>query len=308
LDNVILKFTSIGASSVKIYYGTTTTFGGLKEIDTSISETTYTSQLLALSDGTKYYYKINTIDSDGSEYEGTVLDFTTLPRPKVSSIRIQEVTGTAQPTILVSWNTNTEISSIVTYYPQGKAGDSRDQVNVALVKGEHKMLITSLFAQTRYALIIKGVDKAGNEAISDTQTVTTSTDTRPPAISKLTVEGGVTQTTSSSSNQVATAQLIVSWDTDEPGTSQVEFAEGTGTSYSQKSEEDSSLVSNHIVVISGLTPSKVYHLKALSNDKAGNLGESIDSVTITPKATDNALNLVISNLQSVFGFLGGGSK
>ena len=86
----------------------------------------------------------------------------------------------------------------------------------------------------------------------------------------------------------------------------MEFAEGTGASYSQKSEEDSSLVSNHIVVISGLTPSKVYHLRALSSDKAGNLGESIDSVTITPKATDNALNLVISNLQSVFGFLGGG--
>jgi len=45
---------------------------------------------------------------------------------------------------------------------------------------------------------------------------------------------------------------------------------------------------------------KIYHMKALSVDKYTNLGQSIDTVTITPKATDNALNLVISNLQQAF--------
>jgi len=58
------------------------------------------------------------------------------------------------------------------------------------------------------------------------------------------------------------------------------------------------------VIISGLTPSKVYHLRAISKDKAGNIGNSIDTVTITPKATENALNLVITNLQEAFGFIG----
>ena len=104
--------------------------------------------------------------------------------------------------------------------------------------------------------------------------------------------------------QEQTAQLIVSWNTDEPSTSQVEFGEGTGNTYSSKTQEDSNLTSNHLVIISGLTSSKVYHLKAVSKDKAGNVGNSIDSVTITPKTTENALNLVISNLQQAFGFLG----
>jgi hypothetical protein len=304
LTSAIIEFTSKDASKVKIYYGTTTSFGGVKEISTSTSETTYTAELTGLLDGTKYYYKINPFDSENDEYEGTVLDFTTLPRPKISKVRIQQVANTAQPTILVTWTTNTEVSSIVTYYPQGSPSDARDEVNVALTKGEHRMIVRGLTPQTDYILVVKGRDKIGNEAVSDTQRLTTATDTRPPQISELNVEGAAIPPTTTTA-QESTAQLIVSWNTDEPGTSQVEFGEGTGATYSSKTQEDSNLTYNHLVIISGLTPSKVYHLRAISKDKAGNTGNSIDTVTITPKATENALNLVITNLQEAFGFIGG---
>lgn len=302
LDSAVIQFTSNGASSVKIYYGTTTAFGGSLEISTSTSTTTYTSQLTGLTDGTKYYYKINTFDTDDTEYEGTVLDFTTLPRPRISGVVVQQVANAAQPTILVSWSTNTQISSIVTYYPQSNPAQATDEVNVTLVSGAHQMIVRGLLPQTLYNLVVKGRDKAGNEATSDIQTVTTATDTRPPQITGLKVEGKIIQSTSS--NQEAQAQLVVTWNTDEPSSSQVEFGEGTGTSYSQKTQEDSNLTTNHLVVISGLTPSKVYHLRALSSDKADNEASSIDTVIVTPKASAQALNLVITNLQQVFGFLG----
>jgi hypothetical protein len=307
LTSALLTFTSNGASSVKIYYGTTTSFGGAVTMSTSTSSTKYTSQLTGLLDGTKYYYKINTFDSDGTEYDGTVLDFTTLPRPKISNVLIQQVANTAQSTILVSWTTNTEISSIVTYYPAGNAAAARDNVNVALTKGNHQMIVSGLLPQTDYYLVVKGRDKIGNEATSDSQKLTTATDTRPPTISELHVEGSNVPPVGSTA-QEQSAQLIVSWNTDEPGTSQVEFGEGTGDSYSQKTQQDENLTTNHLVIISGLTPSKVYHLRALSLDAAKNVGQSIDTVTITPKATENALNLVITNLQQVFGFLRGIGK
>ena len=307
LSSAIIQFTSNNASKVKIYYGTTTSFGGSKEISTSTSETTYTAELTSLLDGTKYYYKINTFDSESSEYEGTILDFTTLPRPKISNVRIQQVANTAQSTVLVTWVTNTDVSSIVTYYPQGQASEARDEVTIALTKGEHRMIVRGLLPQTDYILVVKGRDKIGNEAVSDSQRLTTATDTRPPQISELHVEGAAIPPTASTA-QESTAQLIVSWNTDEPGTSQVEFGEGTGTSYSSKTQEDGNLTFNHLVIISGLTPSKVYHLRAISKDKVGNNGRSIDTVTIIPKATENALNLVITNLGEAFGFLGGLKK
>jgi hypothetical protein len=80
LTSAMIEFTAQGASKVKMYYGTTTGFGGSKEVATSTSETTYTSELTGLDDGTKYFYKINTFDSESAEYEGTILDFATLPR------------------------------------------------------------------------------------------------------------------------------------------------------------------------------------------------------------------------------------
>jgi hypothetical protein len=60
---------------------------------------------------------------------------------------------------------------------------------------------------------------------------------------------------------------------------------------------------NHSVVISGLKPSSVYHLRVISSDKAGNKGVSADTVTITPKGSDNALDLVINNLSQIFSFI-----
>jgi hypothetical protein len=307
LTNAIIQYSVSDASSVKLYYGQSTSFGGSTTVFTSTSESTYTTELTGLLDGTKYYYKINTFDNDNSEYDGTTLDFTTLPRPKISNVQIQQVANTAQSTILISWKSNTEISSIITYYPEEKPGEARDEVNIALTKGDHRMIIRSLLPQTNYILIVKGRDKMGNEAISDSQKLTTATDTRPPQISDLHVEGSnIPPITTTGQDQKA--QLIVSWNSDEISSSQVEFGEGTGSVYSQKTQEDSNLTFNHIVIISNLTPSKVYHLKALSKDKIGNIGNSIDTVTITPKATDNALNLVVGNLQEAFGFLGNFNK
>jgi hypothetical protein len=304
ISSAILSYTVSGASKVKIYYGKTANFGGVKEVATATSATTYTTALEELEDGTKYYYKINTFDSELAEYEGSVLTFETLPKPKISTVKIQQVTGTAQSTVLVTWTTNTEVSSIVTYYPADKPADVRDEVNVALTKGNHRMIVRGLLPQTNYMLIVKGRDKIGNEATSDSLKFTTATDTRPPQITDLHIEGSNVPSTSGSS-QESTAQLVVSWNTDEPGTSQVEFGEGTGTTYAAKTQEDVNMTLNHLVIITNLTPSKVYHLRALAKDKADNTGMSVDTVTIAPKATDNALNLVISNLQGAFGFLGG---
>ena len=297
-----IQYTVKGATKIKIYYGVTTSFGGLKEVSTSTSETTYTTLLSDLLDGTKYYYKINKYDSDGSEYEGDTYVFETLPRPKITGVRLETVANTAQTTIRVSWSSNTEISSIVTYYPEGNVSAAKDEVKVALEKGAHSLMIRGLVAQTKYFLVVKGRDKLGNEASSDVQRFTTATDTRPPQMLNLKVIGGTIPPVGFAAGDVK-AQLIITWDTDEPATSQVEFGQGSGATYSQKSQYDGNLANNHTVILSGLVPSQVYHLRALSQDGTGNPATSIDLVTIAPKATRSALDLVIKNLSEAFGFV-----
>ncbi len=300
LSTAILKFTTNDATQAKIYYGKTTDFGGSTTISTSTLESTYTIELSELEDDTKYYFKINTFDEEESEYEGSILDFTTLPRPKISNVRIQQVKNTAQSTLSISWDSNTEISSIVTYFPEGKPDFARDEVDVKLTADRHEIIIKGLLPDTTYFLTVRGRDKIGNEALSDSIKFTTATDTRPPVITNLTVEG---TSIAVQRNQDNPSQLIVSWTTDEPSTSQVEIGEGTSDNYSQLTQEDSDYSYNHVVVIPNLAPASVYHLRAISRDMANNEIRSVDTVTITPKATDNALDLVITNLREAFGFL-----
>jgi len=298
LESAIIEFTSKNASKIRIYYGETSTFGGLKEISTSSEETTHTVELEGLTDGTKYFYKINAVDVDGEEYEGEIHSFETLPRPEVSNINITQVLGTAQTTLLLQWVANTEISSIVTYYPSNRPDLAKDEVNIALKSGDHRMILYNLQPQESYTIIIRGTDVAGNEAISEPQIITTAADTRPPQVSDLNVEAEIL-----GEGDEAKAQLIVTFKTDEVASSQIEYGEGTGTSYSQRTQEDGALKTNHLIVISGLTPAKIYHLRAVTKDAAANVGLSLDKVVVTPKATENALDLVLNNLQLTFGFL-----
>jgi hypothetical protein len=132
------------------------------------------------------------------------------------------------------------------------------------------------------------------------RTIKTANDVRPPEMQNLNVESTIIGV-----GNTALAQIVVTWDTDEPGTTQVEYGQGTGTTYNQATQEDSNLTTNHTVTITGLSPSKIYHLHALSKDKAGNVGQSLDTVIITPKSTQDALNLVVDNLSKTFGFLKG---
>lgn len=300
LDNALIQFTSRNAAKVRIYYGETSAFGGTKDVVTGTAEGTHTVELDGLADGTKYYYKINTFDIEEEEYDGEIHSFETLPRPEIDNVKVNQVKGTARSTLLLTWESNTEISSIVTYYPTAVPSLAKDEVDVALKEGAHRMILYDLDPQTAYSILIRGKDVAGNEAVADVQQVTTSADTRPPKILNLKVEGEILGV-----GDEATAQLIVSYKTDEPSTAQIEYGEGSGTVYSQKTQEDGTLTNQHMVVISDLVPAKVYHLRALSKDSAGNLAESIDKVVITPKATESALDLVITNMTSIFGFLGG---
>lgn len=299
LNFATIRLTVENASAIKIYYGKSAQFGGASEASTSTVRSSYSITLEGLDDGSKYFYKINAFDTDGNEYEGIVLSFETLPRPQVRNVRIQQVRNTAQSTILVSWDSNTEITSVVTYYPSGDPASKLEEVDIELIKGEHQMIVRNLLPETQYSLVVSGVDRQGNEAISDEQIFTTAIDTRPPAITDVTVESSIVVTDEGES----LAQLVVSWNTDEGATSQVEYGQGNNSEYSQRTRVNTDLSVNHLVVISDLEPSSVYHLRVLSQDSQGNQAESSDVITITPKRTYSAFDLVLNGLRDVFGFL-----
>ncbi len=302
LDNATIQFTAKGAYGTKVYYGTSTSFGGLNEISTGPTESTYTVNITGLQDGTKYFFKVNPVDEENSEYEGTVLDFSTLPRPTISNVDVEEVKEVAQPTVRIIWETNTNMTSVLTFYSEHSPELEQVQADIELIDGEHEMLISGLTPETKYFLIVSGADGYGNGADSDVIVFTTATDSRPPKVLNLRAEGSISEFSGEAFDE-RTAQIFVTWDTDEPSTSQVEYGPGITGSYFSKTPEDMNLTTNHLIVIPNLDPSQVYHLRVITEDSAGNQTISKDLTMVTPKIPDSALELVIGNLISIFGFL-----
>lgn len=296
LSSAQIRFTSVSAARVVIQYGKSDSFGGSKEIATSLSRSTYDIELVGLDDATKYYYRLNTYDADGNEYIGsTVLTFTTPARPRISDLRFEPVAGEPTSTQRVTWTTNVDTTSSVTYGKEGTNGT--DILNSNLTR-EHEIIIRGLDDNSIYFLIAQSRDAGGNLAASDRQTFKTALDTRPPKISNVAVETIVKGTGSE-----ARGQIIVTWSTDEPATSQVAFGEGSNSSsITSLSTEDANLTTEHVVIISDLSPAQVYNVQAVSRDNARNEAKSEGEAAIINRATDSILSIIVNVLQQIFGF------
>jgi len=299
-DSALVVFTVSAATSVDLLYGSTLSYGGSVTTATSTAESTYSVRLTNLSEETVYNFKFILIDIEANDYDSIENHrFSTLPFPRIQDIQVEEVKNSAQPTVNVNWMSNVPIGSQITYYPLDNTEQKRDKLELELTT-EHKLEITELLADKKYGMVIRGRDALGNQAESEEYEFTTAADSRPPAISNIKVE---TRISSVSSGEQAQTQLILSWDTDEESTSQVEYGEGSSGTYTQRSLVDDSMTFNHMVIVNNLRPSSVYHFRVISEDSAGNESQGRNMVTITAQVSENPLDIIISRLTEVFGFI-----
>jgi PKD repeat protein len=96
----------------------------------------------------------------------------------------------------------------------------------------------------------------------------TSADTTPPVIKNV-----------SASSETETS-AVITWTTNEPCSSQVEY--GNTTEYGLTATSDE-LATAHSITLSGLEPNAVYHYRVKSKNKAGNEALSTDNTLFTPQ-------------------------
>lgn len=295
LSSALIQFTSKDATKVNIYYGKTKGFGGLKAINTSLSESTYTFELEGLDDGDTYYFRADAVDIESYAYVGRIDSFTTPPRPRISNLRFQPIEGEPTSTQRVTWTTNVPSSSTVSYGLLNTAGSD---IYDAKLTTEHAVTIKNLQDDSNYFLLAQSRDIDGNLAVSERQVFKTALDTRPPRIRDVTVETSIR-----GNGAEARGQVVVSWRTDEPSTRQVAYAEGSGvTTFNNRSNEDAVLATEHVVIISDLATSRVYTVQPISKDKAGNQTSGDSRSAIVGRPSDSVITIVLNTLRKVFGF------
>ena len=84
----------------------------------------------------------------------------------------------------------------------------------------------------------------------------------------------------SNTQAIASSSANITWTTNEPATSEVEY--GTTTAYASTSPLNSTLTTSHSVTLTGLTKSTVYHYRVISINAQGGQTTSGD-LTFTTK-------------------------
>ena len=98
-----------------------------------------------------------------------------------------------------------------------------------------------------------------------------------------------------SASSITQNSATISWTTNEPADSQVEY--GLTTSYGNQTTLNTSLVTAHSQSLTGLSPSTLYHYRVKSKDASGNLATSGD-FTFTTIASDTTAPSIPSSLSA----------
>ncbi len=290
-SSTLLSWQTTELSSASIEYGIGN-FNSTKDL--SGTATSFTQQLTGLVPGSNYQVRIAARTQDGYPYF-SVITFQTPPLPKISDVRFDYL-PTAQASVRVSWQTNVPSTSLVRFTPQGGVTQIASSAELAT---DHAITLDELLDNTNYQIVAVSTDQYGNSGTSDPQNYATPFDTRPPKINNLNIE-----IKSSGVGTAQKAQIVVSWETDEPATSQVEYGPGISSdSYSSRTQEDRILSTTHVVIVSNLDPAKLYHLRAVSKDRSSNTGTSIDTTAITGRIQNSVIDLIINALQRSLNFL-----
>ncbi|MBI4550679.1 MAG: fibronectin type III domain-containing protein, partial [Candidatus Latescibacteria bacterium] len=212
--------------------------------------------------------------------------FTTASEPDVQPPVITggpRVVARTSTLITISWETDEPGNSQVWY----GTNLSQQATDTDLVTA-HQVTLTNLSAGTTYPYQVGSTDPAGNGPTWSAQsaaTTATTADTEPPVILSGTVR-----------TAVSNDRVTVSWETDEPSDSFVQY--GTAPDALTSMVDEADLVTSHTVVLTNLSPNQAYSIRATSTDLAGNGPTATTALSVTTTATADTARPVVSGVQA----------
>jgi acetyltransferase-like isoleucine patch superfamily enzyme/protocatechuate 3,4-dioxygenase beta subunit len=191
---------------------------------------------------------------------------------------------------IVAWETDELATSTVRYGTSEALGQVVSKGTERFYR-QHLITLEGLTPNTLYFARVESTDPDGNgPTVGPLLTFTTLT--TPDLTAPVITEGPTVQVLGDTS-------LLISWRTNEPGTSGVSYNDGVHFA----ALLDPTPRTEHAVTVGGLTPDTVYHLLVASKDAAGNgptLGGPLDARTAaTPDTTAPSITGVEVSEQTI---------
>ncbi|MEO6536233.1 MAG: peptidoglycan-binding protein [Candidatus Paceibacterota bacterium] len=270
LNGNITNTNNASSTARGFVYGLTTSYTATTTEAGTFGTGTFATTTSGLTPSTLYHFSAYATNSAGTGF-GSDQTFTTsaLAAPVISAI----ASSTSATTATITWTTDQNASSTVNYGTTSAYGTASTSASLVT---SHSISLTGLAASTTYHFQVGGANSAGTVSTSSDKTFTTTVapDVTPPVISA--ISSGTPDFT------IATT----TWTTNELSTSQLVY--GTTTAYGATTTLDSTLVTSHSVILTGLTASTTYHFMIRSSDAAANLATSSDQTFDTASSTSIA--------------------
>lgn len=292
LSSTVLNWQTSVPTEARIEYGTTPAYGLSATSEDSFSGS-HTFKLDKLESGTTYHFRIVAKTSFGSTVRSDDYKVTTISRPIISNIRFDPIENEPTTTVKVAWTTNVPTSSAVHYQGSGLAQEAA----TGELTTAHEMILRDLASSTDYSIRLEGRDQYGNLATSENQRWRSGFDTRAPSIK----DASFSMTTTEGLGSTR-AQVIVSWKTDEPSTSQVAYGKSKDGKLDKMTPLDTEPTTSHVVIISNLDLADIYKIQILSRDISGNKAFNTPTLVVTPDRETSVLDSVITLMQKLFRF------
>ncbi len=181
---------------------------------------------------------------------------------------------------MIQWTTNENSDSVVQYGVNSTTWGSYEHTKTSssFVKN-HSIALTGLLSNTTYYYRVRSSDAAGNTVTFNERYFTTlkDPDTTAPQF-----------TVQPSASHVDVDSATIYWRTNEVSDSEIRYdvSSNTWSAYANR-QTAGSLVTNHSMTLTGLSPGTTYYYSVRSRDAAGNAVTSDEVIFTTDEAPDS---------------------
>lgn len=232
----------------QVEYGATQAYGSVTPLIGQL-KTSHSVTLTGLGPNTQYHFAVKSKDSCGHEAVSVDAAFTTTADTGAPETVIttgpSDGSRICSSSVDICWSGSDSVTPVAQLLYSWKM----DGGVWSEPAPETCHQFTGLAAGT-HTFYVRAHDGSGNVDSTPSQR-TFIVDLDPPVITNVTV--------SAQANQVT-----ITWLTDKPANSQVEF--GTTEGYGSKSALNNAMATSHSVTISGLNPDSLYYFRAISTD------------------------------------------
>jgi hypothetical protein len=258
-------------SDSQVDYGITAGYGNSTQLN--ITRETFHSQTISgLVAGTQYYFRVKSGDVAGNLSISADYTFVTSSEVDGTAPLIDNVTLSSSKGIsaTVTWRTDEISDSQVEYGTTESYGNNTTLDNAMATL--HSRTLMGLIPNTMYHYRVKSRDSSGNLASSRDYTFETLVATSPPEITGITV------------SNITSYSATISWTTDKPSDSEVEYRI---SSRSSNTSALRALSTKHFLTLNHLQKNTLYYFRVKSAGDDGNQTVSMEDSfrTMEPVST-----------------------